>query len=484
MDTQAKLVQVVRRLVDLAAVDSLYADRYLERAENVLGAALSRQQYAAIREDYESVPRLTKDLRQAAERQDWQRAMTLAVQTNEVRARAITRMPLLRVGDAVYGPRLVQFTVTTLALNGVVAGHCEDLPEARAATVEQLHDLAREDEEWRTFYGQRIEHFEHIQVTAEEQPSTVSEGAEVQGRVLAAVDKDDFAQVQTLVKAIVSRGTDQTGRLRVPRPEDGVARRLGDAFPVPDAERLQKLGLKEEVLPAAKELNQYLGCCCADRPTLAESPLTDTHRKAETCTCGHHCPPEVGTVLHENFDLLMLHVFVTSGGARYLPWFGAEPILVETFAESEIDARTPLLEMLRLPKRRGLARTVIENALLSEGGHLVREVGLDPMEFVAICIPFDAYLRLALSYGWGREERWTHFDGYQVCRGHRLRALVGGDVRFGGPDDLCSVSRDYDTDRLTARFAVVRRQRATVRGGVEENESAWRSGNDRRYSNE
>jgi hypothetical protein len=41
----------------------------------------------------------------------------------------------------------------------------------------------------------------------------------------------------------------------------------------------------------------------------------------------------------------------------------------------------------------------------------------------------------------------------------RLGALAGGDVRFGGLYDLLSVSRDYDSDRLMARFAVVRRER-------------------------
>jgi hypothetical protein len=41
----------------------------------------------------------------------------------------------------------------------------------------------------------------------------------------------------------------------------------------------------------------------------------------------------------------------------------------------------------------------------------------------------------------------------------RLRALAGGDVRFGGLYDLMSHNRDYESDRLVARFAVVRRER-------------------------
>ena len=41
----------------------------------------------------------------------------------------------------------------------------------------------------------------------------------------------------------------------------------------------------------------------------------------------------------------------------------------------------------------------------------------------------------------------------------RLRALAGGDVRYGGLYHLLGISRDYDSDRVMARFAVVRRAR-------------------------
>jgi hypothetical protein len=112
-----------------------------------------------------------------------------------------------------------------------------------------------------------------------------------------------------------------------------------------------------------------------------------------------------------------------------------------------------------LPRREGLPRARIEDALRTHGDRICRDLELDPMEFVATCIPFDAYTRLAGRHGWGRREIWTHFDGYQVTRELHLRPLVGGDVRYGGPDDLCGVGLDYDVDRLIARFAIVRRAR-------------------------
>jgi hypothetical protein len=47
--------------------------------------------------------------------------------------------------------------------------------------------------------------------------------------------------------------------------------------------------------------------------------------------------------------------------------------------------------------------------------------------------------------------------------GNRLRALVGGDGRFGGLYDLVSISPTDARDGVYARFAIVRRARMTLR---------------------
>ena len=87
-------------------------------------------------------------------------------------------------------------------------------------------------------------------------------------------------------------------------------------------------------------------------------------------------------------------------------------------------------------------------------------LGLDPAHYAIVPIPFDAYLRLAPRFGWGGERMWTHFDGYQASHGFHLRALVGGDAGYGGAADLCSVGRDYESERIGSRFCVVRRHAA------------------------
>jgi hypothetical protein len=121
------------------------------------------------------------------------------------------------------------------------------------------------------------------------------------------------------------------------------------------------------------------------------------------------------------------------------------------------------VKSLRLPGRRGLPRIAIEQALLMHGARfLEKELGLDPRVFRLVCIPPDVYVRLGEAEGWGRQPFWTHFDGYlirTVMGQVRLQALAGGDVRYGGLYDVLAVSREYDSDRLLARFAVVQRAR-------------------------
>lgn len=61
----------------------------------------------------------------------------------------------------------------------------------------------------------------------------------------------------------------------------------------------------------------------------------------------------------------------------------------------------------------------------------------------------------------------SQLDGYQVTRELQLRALVGGHARFGGGPNLSALVRDYYSDRLTARFAILRRRRFLAREAQE-----------------
>lgn len=449
-------------LISLSMLDRLYADQYLHRAELLLSKFFPRARYLGLREDQEAVPHLTKELRHATERGEWSKVGGLAQQAANARGRLIAGSQILAIADAVYGARLISTDVTALALTGVVPQPSEDLSRTREAVLDQLRVLAGYDKERSNFYRARVAHFQGLQLTGD-QSGAVVDPAESQKRILQALEAGDFARVKQLADSIADGSGSRPARLRAPRPADSRVRDLGTPFSDAAVDRARDLGLTTEMLEPVSGLNAYLSCGCADRATFPELPLTETHGAPESCTCGHPCPPDVRPTLRENLDFLMGHPFISSAGLRYLPWFGPETVLVETFSEADPDARTGMLTALGLPKRRGCARLLIEDALLTNGPRVCTELGLDPMEFVAACIPFDAYVRLAPKYGWGQQESWTHFDGYQITRELKLWALVGGHARFGGGDNLSALVRDYDSDVLTARFAILRRQRFAVR---------------------
>ena len=119
-----------------------------------------------------------------------------------------------------------------------------------------------------------------------------------------------------------------------------------------------------------------------------------------------------------------------------------------------------LLAALGFAKRVGHSRIEIESTLMRRGAEIVETMlGLDPIEFRLVCIPYDLYARFGLERGFGKWPHWTHLDGYQVMAGNRLRALAGGDSRFGGLYDLVSISPSDGNERIYTRFAVVRRAR-------------------------
>ena len=118
-----------------------------------------------------------------------------------------------------------------------------------------------------------------------------------------------------------------------------------------------------------------------------------------------------------------------------------------------------LLNLLGFDKRKELSRINIERALSKNEYSIVKdELSLDPNSFKLVCIPSDIYLRLGESLGWGKKELWTHFDGYEVLPNKRFSALAGGDCRFGGLLDLVTIGREYESDHVIARFAVIQRK--------------------------
>jgi hypothetical protein len=441
-------VEVVRALMEVGDLDLLYADRYLDRAEARLAPLCSRAHLADLTDEATALAQATAAMRAAAKCGDWPLVRLLAGRSAGLRAHLEDGRGLRALAEAVYHGRQLALRTPALALGGVL--DARSFEKERHAVEQQLRFLCDHDPDWAAFYHRRLAHFAEADPSAGETNHGPDADA-LRDAVLAAIERADFESVQRLLDAASASGDARVAE----RPSRGPAvRDIDRPFEPAVVRAAESLGLEAVTLAAQPDLTRCLGAWCRWEPDGGEPP-----RRAERSSCGRPCPVLGRQSLWESLNLLVVRPCATSAGTPYLPRFDAERMLVETVREEALDAPSRLLALLGLPGRLGLSRTAIEHALRGGTSRVCAELGLDPFEFTLAAIPFDAYLRLAAPRAWGRQRLWTHFDGYQIAAAHTLRALVGGDARYGGADGLYAVGRNYDGDHLLARFAVLHRQR-------------------------
>jgi hypothetical protein len=446
-------LSILRSLVFLSNADPSFVDRYLHRAETLLAPICSRDHYRVLKARQIRLSEITTQLRQTVGRGDWTRVVSLAREGEEIRGYLSAESEVLPIAETVYGPRVRHFSAASLGLSGVVAQPDAILIRSRDEILARLDRLRTEDIDWAPFYHARAGHFGGVCVEGNGGPRPGRDDRELRQRILDAVDKGEFTRIKNLADTVAGQHSPLAGRSEQHFSGSAPPQMLTVPFPEAAVTRAHRLGLELATLPDAPRLEHYVHA----------TERADPGEGQDACTCGQACPPAMRVGLRHNLDLLIGHAFISSAGTRYLPTFHTETLLIETFPESEPDARTDLLAELGLSRRRGLPRLAIEDALLTRGPTICSDIGLDPTDFALVCVPFDVYLRLAPDHGWGRQELWTHMDGYQVKRDLDLWALVGGNARFGGSHDLSSVARRYVSDHLTLRLAIVRRDRFLVR---------------------
>jgi hypothetical protein len=327
--------------------------------------------------------------------------------------------------------------------------------------MEHLSALERGDAPWSGFYAARRAAFGALALTgphASPADAPAMPAPDVRDAAAQALKAGDMDRLADLAEALIAAET--------PTAPAAVRTADGESAPTPDNSRseVQAVVFSPETLARARQLG------LAARHLEPRFDLASLRRYAwrplfdEAGAGGADqlpLPAGMPDNLRDGVTMFVLHPVVNSGGARYLPRFLAEDVLVEDHPDV-VDGQPPpggeLLTRLRLPRRHGLSRVAIEQALLMHGARILEDdLGLDPRLARLVCIPSDVYVRLGEAEGWGRQPFWTHFDGYVVARDGRLRALAGGDVRFGGLYDIVAVTRNYDSERLVARFAVVPR---------------------------
>ena len=462
MDTAAS--SCMTALIEAGDIDTVYRDVYLDRARTFLASALSLEDFRRLERERAALAELPVTIGRALDRADWPLVKALSQRAQALRHAIEEKADLLQTARTVYevgDVRLDPFSPGLLRFTRIPR---RGLATLRTRALDLLGTLQGIDGPWKDFYADRLAAFQAQPKSAWEDEADVATSPTTDAVQSArqALTAGDMKLLAALADALTTQGA--PGDTSSSRAADVESRR-------PDGERgeFQPARYSSETLARARRLglaSRHLEprMELASLRRYAWTPLSDS--LGHTAAPQVSLPPGVPEGLQDGLEMFMIHPLVNSGGARYLPSLVAEDVLIEDFPEPVDGEPAPVSELVKrltLPGRRGLPRIAIEQALLMHGARVLEEdLGLDPRVFRLVCIPPDIYVRLGETEGWGRQPIWTHFDGYlirTVAGQARLQALAGGDVRYGGLYELLAVGREYDSDRLLARFAVVQRAR-------------------------
>jgi hypothetical protein len=473
MAKDANTIKIVGLLVEAAKLDAVYRDVHLRRARQLLRSTLDESAYRAIGSTEKEIDDLVRRGRTAVLQRDWGQVAELSAQTEDLRKQLATMGKLANIGKDVYEADTIAFEPFSPGKHLGPRAQA-DQPGLRTQVMDTLASLAKLDSSHSAFYEKRRSYFSALEVkgAAVAKKSAQRDRAQTEQAAMEAAERGDAATLQRLAKELqdwketeveAASGSAPVMLSRYECPLD-----LSAPFPPQVIERARELGLVEARTAPLAELAKVREVIYThvDQPVPSNPDMEREGVLRGRALAELQIPAELDTeearVLAGQF---IQQIFLNSGGARYLPPLATETVLLEDFAENEsTDAPSKLLAALGIAQRSGRARAEIESALMRSGGQILEErLGLDPSEFRLVCIPYDLYTRFGRERGFGKWPHWTHFDGYQVMGGNRLRALVGGDGRFGGLYDLVSISPSDARDGVYARFAVVRRARQTLR---------------------
>lgn len=460
------IVAVVGRLADLAGLDTAYRDLYLRRAAELLQPELDEEGYRALDRQQAASAHLPERIRQAMAAGEWDEVSEMSSRLRSIQEMIESHRSLLDLGRRIYDAEPVAIDPFSPGLQALAGVTARELPGLRDRALKQLSELEGEDAEGQPFYSRRRRALEGLVVGRGEERGSISRrasSARLQEEAAEALEKGNLSRLEEIAHRLAGE------RGEKPEPEVGgseeaegeIAAGAGDLlldFPEQTREKAASLGLVPMRVESWKDrfqdLRRYLW-----HPTLADQiEVTGGALQPQSFPF----PPDTPEPLKERLALFAHHPFVSSAGGRLLPWVDAEDALVEDFPDPPSGPEAPggpLLPLLGLKRRHALSRRLIERTLKARAPFVLKELDLDPQEFRLVCIPSDLHLRLGLRQGWGKEQIWTHFDGYMVMGDRHLRPLAGGDVRFGGVHDLVSIGMDYESEGVIVRFAVIQRRR-------------------------
>jgi len=440
-------------LVQLAPLDTAYADLYLQRARALAEPRFSMADFQALRLADEGIHSLPGRIQEAMDSGRWAQVRALAQELDSKRRLVEDRGSLRRLGEHLYAAHELYVDPFSPGFHWFHSRQQHELAPLRDAALARLTQLGQLDREWTARYQEREAGLRAALLAEESAPEA---SVNLEERAREALTSGNLAALEEIAARIEGGGAGpRTTTASTPEVPDVEPPPLRVDFPPETLQKARALGLEpervENVRARFRFLLPYLW-----RPVFFEGEASGDARVRAAL------PRDTPDALRDRLVMLVSRPILTSGGARFLAPLVEEDVLVERFDEGPAGApvgRNGLAEALGLESRWGHSRLALERLLQARGPDIVQSLGLDPWKFRLVSVPPDLFGVLGERHGWGRQEIWTHLDGYVATRERKLLGLVGGDVRYGGVQDLVGVGVGYDSDRLLSRFAIVDRRR-------------------------
>ncbi len=457
-------LETVTNLAELSRIDNLYGDLYLRRAKDLLHERMPLNIYQGLLRMEMELNNLPNRIHNAMMQGKWTDVREMSAQMQSMKQSVGESGSLLSMAKLLHEHEDIPIDPFSPGMQQLAGKSVKELPVLRDKGMRVLSALVEADREWKDLYLRRRGDLEReatlkvVDVAGGERtsPEKLRQQAE------EALAKGNFDRLGELAGALAEKKGDdlpETYANDVKAQAATTHERFDVEFSPDILSRAESLGLA-----AARAESRY--CDFASlapfiwHPTFAD---LDTEQGRALRLSALPLAAYTPEPLRSRIEMFVLHPFVNSAGVRFLPPLVDEDVLVEDFPEPAAESAlpvSPLLEALGLDRRNSLTRLQIERALGQNGYRVVKEeLRLDPCEFRLVCIPPDLHLRIGINRGWGTEAIWTHFDGYMLTADGKMHALAGGDVRFGGIYDMVGISRNYESDRIIVRFAVVQRRR-------------------------
>jgi hypothetical protein len=446
-------VERAELVLQLVPVDTAYADLYRFRARQLAASELSAVDFRALKLAEEGLHSIPGEIQRAMDERTWEQVQKL---TQDLRAKQRLledRGSVRKIGESLYEDNVIYVDPFSPGFCWYHRREERELGSLRDAALGLFGQAARIDPEWKRLYEDRQRDLKTVRLT---EPSGSEKPRDMEQRAREALASGKFDELERLAASIHAAGSGSAGSTPIESTVDVEPAPLAFGFTPETLQKARALGLEPEhfdnVRARFRSLFPYLW-----RPVFFESDANLVDARVTAML-----PKDTPDALRDRIVMLVTRPILTSGGARFLPPLVEEDVLVETFEEgpamTEV-GKNGLAEALGLRRRWGLNRLSVERIIQTKGPELVKSLGLDPWSFRLVCMPPDLFGPLGEKRNWGKQEIWTHLDGFVATRERKLLALAGGDVRYGGVQDLVGVGVGYDSDRLLARFAVVDRRR-------------------------